>query len=54
MLFRQSSDLIGTTADDYSTLAIKGIIGIGAMSQISDAVGKPNDAELYSVCKIFV
>ncbi|KAF5343348.1 hypothetical protein D9758_014189 [Tetrapyrgos nigripes] len=45
---QQSSDLIGTTTDDYSILAIKGIIGIGAMSQISAAVGKINDEEVYS------
>ncbi|KAF5347869.1 hypothetical protein D9758_013834 [Tetrapyrgos nigripes] len=45
---QQSGDLIGFASDDNSIIAIKGIIGIGAMAQIANAVGKLNDASVYS------
>ena len=34
---------------NQSNLALKGIIGIGAMSKISDAVGENSDSSKYSV-----
>ncbi|THV01320.1 hypothetical protein K435DRAFT_963563 [Dendrothele bispora CBS 962.96] len=40
-------DRKGTTKDDYTTVALKGIIGISAMAQISAALGFSNDSENY-------
>ncbi|KAF5335226.1 hypothetical protein D9758_014769 [Tetrapyrgos nigripes] len=43
------SDNLSATVSDSTKLAMKGIIGIGAMSQISRAFGKNDDAQAYSV-----
>ncbi|THU75769.1 hypothetical protein K435DRAFT_880198 [Dendrothele bispora CBS 962.96] len=40
-------DRKGTTKDDYTTVGLKGIIGISAMARISAALGFSNDSEIY-------
>lgn len=43
-----SSDGLSTT--NQSNLALKGIIGVGAMGKISDLLDQASDADKYSVC----
>lgn len=45
---RESADFVG--AGNNTNLALKGIIGIGAMAEMSKAAGQQDDAKLYNVC----
>jgi hypothetical protein len=47
-LWRTSAD--GLSVNNQTNLAIKGIIAIEAMSQMSSAAKQPADASKYSVC----
>ena len=49
MLCRTSAD--GESTANMTNLAIKGIIGVKAMAEISRAVGQNTDAENYDVCR---
>ena len=47
------SDYLSNTLSsvtNQTNLALKGIIGIGAMAKIADAMNQTEDAQLFSVC----
>lgn len=47
---RRSAD--GDNIANMTNLAVKGIIGVKAMAEISRAVGETEDAQRYDVCRI--
>lgn len=51
----QDTSFVRSTADadtyaNMTNLAIKGIVGVQAMAEISKALGQNSDAEYYGVC----
>jgi uncharacterized protein len=52
-LYRLTSDDFAGTAANQTNLALKAVVGIGAMSRISALVGHPADASRYAVRRIF-
>jgi len=48
-MHRLTLDRKGTEKDDFTTVALKGIIGISAMGQISAALGNVNESNTYLV-----
>jgi hypothetical protein len=50
-LHRSSAD--GLTTNNQTNLAIKGIIAIKAMSEMSSIVNQTADVDKYSVCEDF-
>ncbi|KAK7462171.1 hypothetical protein VKT23_007774 [Stygiomarasmius scandens] len=44
---RRLSDNVGNLKEDYSIVALKGVIGIGAMSQICEALNRSEDAKTF-------
>ena len=50
IILRDSAD--GLTNPNMTNLAIKGIIGVKAMAEISRAVGIDTDAQLYDVRRL--
>ena len=51
---RRTSESDGVVAVNQTNLALKGIIGIGAMAKISAVVGKTDDASRYQVRTLHV